>query len=301
MRWPWRGIAVLGAATAVLCVPVASAWAPGPVDRPGVPAEPGPFGVDVQVAGRTLQDPALSELSGLAASRRHPGVLYGINDSGNDPVVFAIGLDGGTVARLSLDGASNTDWEALAPAVDGDGSPVLWVGDIGDNTGSRSSIRIIRIPEPTELVDQESGWDEYRLTYPDGPHDAEALAVHPADGSLWVITKGKDGPGAVYQVPADLRKDRANKMTLVMAAPAGITDGAWELSPTGEPRLVLTDYWRLHLLRGEDWVSALGPLQLQREALAWPWLPEGQPNASVLLGSEGTRSAIVVGQAPEAP
>ncbi len=83
-----------------------------------------------------------------------------------------------------------------------------------------------------------------------------------------------------------------------MDVPASITDGAWELSPAGEPRLVLVDYWRIHRLQGSQWVSQYGPLQLQREALAWPWLPDAGPNDTVLVGSEGTNSTILTAQLP---
>ena len=80
--------------------------------------------------------------------------------------------------------------------------------------------------------------------------------------------------------------------------PSTITDGAWEISAAGEPRLVLTDYLQLHRWTGTAWVSALGPLQVQREALAWPWLPNREPNNAVLLGSEGVGSAIVGADVP---
>lgn len=290
-------------AGAALCLPVTSAWAPGAgmsIDAPAAAQPPTPFAPALQLADRTLQDPALAELSGLAASRLHPGVLYGINDSGNDAVVFAIDGDGNTVGRLTLPKADNRDWEAIAPGIDDRGQPVLWIGDIGDNGSARPYVRLLRVAEPASLGDQRVAWQEYRLAYPDGPHNAEALAVDPRDGTMWVITKRTSGPGGVYRVPADLRTGRVNAMEYVMEAPTEVTDGAWELSPVGEPRLVLCGYWQLFRWDGSAWVSAIGPLQAQREALAWPWLPAGQRSDSVLLGSEGAKSTIVAGKVPGA-
>src|SRR5581483_4478856 len=41
----------------------------------------------------TITDPRIDESSGLAASRRHPGIVYTFNDSGGSPRVFALGPD----------------------------------------------------------------------------------------------------------------------------------------------------------------------------------------------------------------
>lgn len=265
---------------------------------PASPAPPSPFTLAQQTAERTLQDPALGELSGLAASQRHPGVLYGINDSGGDPVVFAIDSDGNTAARLTLAGLPARDWEAIAPGRDSSGNPVLWIGDIGDNLGNEDRVRIVRITEPAMLADQEVAWESFWVGYPDGPHNAEALVVDPGEGTLSIITKGDGQPGAMYRLPQQLRRDGLNTATRTIDVPPSITDGAYELSATGQPRLVLTDYWQLHRFDGTGWVSALGPLQLQREALAWPWLPDGQPNDEVLLGAEGVGSTIRASQVP---
>lgn len=285
-----------GVALAAVSLPAGAARAPeslGDVAAGQAEATSSAFPLELQSAERTLQDPRLAELSGLAASRRHPGVLYGINDSANAASVFAIDSSGATAAVLSLPDAPDRDWEALAPGWDTSGDPVLWIGDIGDNRSNQRSVRLVRITEPEVLADQDVAWESFTIAYPDGPHNAEALVVHPVTGRLWVITKGMDGPAGVYQVPADLRTASTNVMERIMDAPSGVTDGAWELSPAGEPRLVLTDYWRMHRLQGTTWVSALGPLQLQREALAWPWLPDGPAASEVLLGSEGAGSTIV--------
>jgi hypothetical protein len=251
-----------------------------------------------QVAERRISDPAIDELSGLAASRLHAGVLYGINDSGGSPVVHAIDAGGDTVARLRLEGVTARDWEALAPGWDAAGRPVIWIGDIGDNQDNQERVRLLRIAEPAELVDQAVDFQTYWLTYPDGSRNAEALMVHPKTGEISVATKGSGEPGAIYRPTAPLRETGDNELARAIDVPSSITDGAWELSPAGEPRLILIDYWRIYRFAEAGWVSEFGPLQLQREALAWPWLPDAAPNDTVLLGSEGTNSTILTARVP---
>jgi MYXO-CTERM domain-containing protein len=85
---------------------------------------------------------------------------------------------------------SPRDPEDLAVAPDG----ALWVADIGDNataSSRRSTIALWRIPPGggSPLI--------HRLTYPDGPHDAEAL-LFGSDGSPIVITKELGDTSYVY-------------------------------------------------------------------------------------------------------
>jgi hypothetical protein len=256
---------------------------PGSVDGPGTPP-------------RTIGDPAIAELSGLAASRLHPGVLYGVNDSRNTAEVFAIAADGTTAARLTVLGAVNTDWEALAPGWDAGGAPVLWIGDIGDNGRLRDGIRLLRIAEPTALADAVVPSEVFDLVYPDGPHNAETLLVDPRDGTVLIVTKADGAEGRIYRAP-QLRSDRINVLELVGTAPPMITDGAFELGAAGAPRLVLIDYWRIHRQQADgSWAAKLGTLQLGTEAVAWPW-PAGD-DGQILIGSEGTGSRIVAATAP---
>src|SRR5437016_3618567 len=56
---------------------------------------------------------ALTELSGIAASRAQPGVYYAHNDSGDSPRIFALDGAGAELAQLCLAGATNVDWEDI--------------------------------------------------------------------------------------------------------------------------------------------------------------------------------------------
>src|SRR5690349_11218584 len=66
-----------------------------------------------------------------------------------------------------------TDVEALAP----DGRGKVWVGDIGDNVESRSTVQVTRVP--VGPGDTEVSVESFDLSYPDGPHDAETLLCDP--------------------------------------------------------------------------------------------------------------------------
>lgn len=149
--------------------------------------------------------PVLAETSGLAVSRAHPGVLWSHNDSGDGPNLYAIDATGKLLATFQLK-AQARDWEDMdsGPCPDGVGKasdspspPVcLYLGDIGDNGRVREMLTIYVVAEPSvaraggspQVVETRS----FRYRYPDGPDDAEALAVLP-DGDMTIVTKGRSG------------------------------------------------------------------------------------------------------------
>jgi hypothetical protein len=93
------------------------------------------------------------------------------------------------------------------------------------------------VPEPDATADTSAQAEAFHATYPDGPHDAETLLVAP-DGRIHIVTKGNDGPIALYRFPADLRAGSTMRLERVGNAAesttdrdARITDGA--ISPDG--------------------------------------------------------------------
>jgi hypothetical protein len=262
-----RPAAALAAALLCLALPASAQEAPG-----------------AEVAVR-LQDPRIYESSGLALSRRHQAVLWTHNDSGDDPRLYAVGSEGRTLATLTLAGVDARDWEALAAGRDDRGRPALFVGDIGDNNGVWPDVSVYRVPEPARLRDATVPADRYRLRYPDGPRDAEALLVDPRSNRLYVATKDVAG-GGLYRAPARLRTDQVNSLRRVASVPPVITDGAF--TPDGRA-LVLRDYQAAHLYRagGRRVGSFELPLQFQGESLTV--IADGR---SVLAGSEGPESEV---------
>jgi MYXO-CTERM domain-containing protein len=232
-----------------------------------------------------LQDPRIYESSGLALSRRHQVVLWTHNDSGDEPRLYAVGSKGRTLATLTLAGVEARDWEALAAGRDDQGRPALVVGDIGDNSGVWPDVSVYRVPEPARLRDATVPATRYRLRYPDGPRDAEALLVDPGSNRLYVATKDVAG-GGLYRAPARLRTDQVNTLRRVARVPPVVTDGTF--TPDGRA-FVLRDYQAAYVYRapGRRVGSFELPLQFQGESLTVT--ADGR---SVLAGSEGPESEV---------
>ncbi|MFD7324340.1 putative Ig domain-containing protein [Streptomyces sp. NPDC059875] len=227
------------AASLVLLWPIpqaASASASAPASAPGKAGRPAVLSAP-SAPERTCTLPAgLAEISGLAMSTRHPGVLYAVNDSGNSNQVFAVDCSGPTgqlKATLTVAGTSNTDWEALALGKDPAGRPVILVGDIGDNFSGRAELTVHGFPEPDTLAGAATVTPvTYRFAYSDGRHDAESLLADPATGQLYVASKLIGAPGQLYKAPLPPQPGQLNTLTPVRPGPVFATDGAF--SPTGK-------------------------------------------------------------------
>ncbi|MBL9132578.1 MAG: hypothetical protein JNG86_15340 [Verrucomicrobiaceae bacterium] len=172
----------------------------------------------------TLQDTRINESSGLARSLRDPETFWTINDSGGEPCVFAIDIHGHTRAKVRLPNAVNFDWEDLCGGLDEKNKPVLYIGDIGDNFRVRQTVQIYRIPEP-ELVPDGARAPEiasvapvvWHVSYPDGPHNAEGLLVHPVTRRIHILTKSDDGKSALYAFPLQFEADKPVVLEKIVA------------------------------------------------------------------------------------
>jgi hypothetical protein len=237
----------------------------------------------------TLQDPTLAESSGLAVSTVHAGVLWTHNDGGSVAEVLAVDRSGSTVATVTLAGIDPYDPEALAPGTDHRGRATLYLGDIGDNLRERPDVSVFRFREPTRLADATVPAQWYRFTYPDGPHDAEALLVD-ADGRIMVATKEFAG-AALYRAPRTLVTESrgTNVLTRLADVPALVTDGAY--LPDG--RFVLRTYTSVYVYDrpGHEVARASLPPQPQGESVA----ADGD---RLLVGSEGERSTVLAVPVP---
>ena len=227
-----------------------------------------------------IVDPRVTESSGLARSVRHPHVVWTANDSGDSGRIFAVDTRTGRTVGVHTFGAPVRDVEALAVTPQGR----VLVGDIGDNSGTRRHVTVYWFDEPG-LGDTRGGWSSWDLVYPDGPHDAEALAVDPRTGRVVVVTKS--GSGTAYALPQEPSGTRVNRLVRVGAGPAVATDAVWLADGSA---LAVRTYTQLVLLDPQTWAvrtSALLPLQPQGETLALD--PDGP---GLLAGSEG-RSSLV--------
>ena len=155
----------------------------------------------------TIPSVQLPELSGLAASRLHPGTLYAHNDSGDSARFFAMDELGRLLTQIDLPGATSIDWEDVAVAR----CPTGWcvfVADIGDNDLNRTECAIYRVPEPETLPTNGStitaSFERLPFVYPDGRHNAETVLVDSQSQRIFVVTKEETGPSRVYELPTPL-------------------------------------------------------------------------------------------------
>ena len=147
----------------------------------------------------TLPDD-VRETSGLAQSLTDAGLFWTHNDAGNGAEIIAFRSDGSVAGRVAVSGAEAEDWEDVEAARCAEGA-CLFIGDIGDNDADREWITIYRIPEPASGASTSEPAVALHARFPDGAQDSEALFVLPS-GDIFVVTKGRRGPIALYRYPA---------------------------------------------------------------------------------------------------
>jgi hypothetical protein len=234
-----------------------------------------------------FQDRRIRESSGVVASRTHRGLLWTLNDSGGEPVLFLTDTAGAALGSFRVTGAVNLDWEALGRGRCGT-TDCLYIGDTGDNRERRRAVTLYRVPEPEPLSTPgegtAAGMRALQVEYPDGSHDVEAIYAEP-DGGVVLITTGRSGGIWSYRVAASAwqragiaRAERLDSLPIPVSLTRGraVTDAA--LSPDGAVVVVRTyrDLWffsrtadgRLRLDSARPMCPALD-LQLAGEAVDW--------------------------------
>jgi len=251
-----------------------------------------------------LDHKLIEEASGLAVSSDYDR-LYHINDSGDGPFFYQTDLSGRGTQRIEVRGFEPEDVESLGYGPCGKGR-CLFIADIGDNKHKRERVTLVLVREVERF---EARVKPYRLItarYPDGPRDAEALAVHPG-GDVFIMSKEADykerraKPARVY---------RLSKTALLSRAPGdrqlefiGELDVPWlnfeenlwgrlvtglDIAPGGDRFLVLTYKNALEfsfdlargalpdargMKKGRDF--SVVPLRALRQQEAVSYLPDG--------------------------
>lgn len=277
---------------------------PDETDDAGIPEVTADGGTERKCRGfsaprRVGTNPAeLPELSGLAASRKHPGIYWAHNDSGNALELLALSEDGTLRARIPLTGARNVDVEDVAVAPCG-GSTCVVLADVGDNQERRTGVALYRLPEPDVLDDSPRAVEVLPFRYEDRPHNVESFVADPVDGTAWLVTKGLFTLGDVYRVDGLGGPDGGTAVKVATLANPGLDQLSTAADAHPEGRSVLVrSYGRAWLYRAPDggplssaWsaapVEVPAPSQPQGEAVSWT--ADGQ---GYLLGTEGAGEGL---------
>lgn len=249
-----------------------------------------------------LRSAALTELSGLAVSRRVSGRVWAVNDSGNAASLVALNARAEVVGVVPVQDGYNHDWEDLA-SFELDGRPWLLIADTGDNFSLRTEVALILVPEPKPTDRSVQPERLIRFRYEDGPRDCEAVAVDAPRRRVLLADKGRH-PVGLYELPLEgdagvrIARRIGEFPQLVPTAPPRVptlggvrgrgTPTSMSLSADGRRLAVLT-YLSLSLFeRGpdEDW-----PVALQRPPLRNERLPRRPLFEALALSADG-RSAL---------
>lgn len=245
-----------------------------------------------------LDDPSLVESSGIASSRRNPGYLWTEEDSGNPNQIQLLRQDGNVMARFTIDGVENQDWEDIAVGPGPmPGETYIYLAEIGDNRLDYPEKIIYRFPEPTisgkqlPLDEHITGAAAIRLRLPDGPQNAEAILIDPITKDLFILSKGDQME--VYRAAFPQSLTQVSTMTSELILPFKKVTSA-SVSPNGSEILIRT-YKQLYYYKrqtGETIMDALKrkPLRLpladeaQGEAVGWAIDSSGYYTASEKVG-----------------
>jgi hypothetical protein len=194
----------------------------------------------------------ITELSGVALSKRYPNVLWGHNDSGDGARLFAVSTKDATLrAEVKVSGASATDWEDIATYTDKDGEHWIVVADVGDNAGRRDRVQLVLVPEPDLSASTVQAAGAVTVQWVDGPHDVETLLIDPWNGDAVLVGKRfSDTPEvSIDRVPvasmkpgASITAEKIGVFAVPRGQPYGPTSGSISADGT---RIALTFYGNL--------------------------------------------------------
>jgi hypothetical protein len=193
---------------AVLVALVGLLPAAGPA-RAGIGCQVAPRGAIRTVEGLPKES---GEASGFAASKRYPGALWMIRDSGHPPDLYALRFNPDGVATnrvMPVAGAANKDWEDVTRFDRPDGSSGLWIVESGQSGSDRF---VYEVPEPDPDHDVvANAVARYAYAYPDAKSNTEAAFTY--DNKLVLVAK--TFPAKVYRFDKPLSSSGVNVPTLV--------------------------------------------------------------------------------------
>lgn len=284
-----------------------------------------PACVYLRAAGPSTLPTELDELSGLTRSYATSDWLWAHNDSGDVPRLFRIGLDGRDGGTVDVPQANAVDWEDIA-AFRWQERPMLLIGDIGDNRALRSAVTLYAVQDPGAKGESAALAWQLDFVYPNGPRDAEGLAVDPLSNDILVLSK-RERPPVLYRLPMPTTLPKPGKretaeligpvLHLPKPTPADSVDDplfghlrdwptALSVSPDGLT-LAVTTYKDAYLYRrtpGEPWSAAIARVPVTLDLPQWKQTEAGTFTAdgqTFCAGSERRAGFACLRLPPPAP
>jgi hypothetical protein len=242
-----------------------------------------------------LESNEISESSGLAVSRRQPGVFWTHNDSGDTARIFSFDMAGRHLGICRIMGAHAVDWEDMC-SFERNGKKWLLLADVGDNGRRRNTYELYLSEEPAANA-TEADARRISFRYDRGSHDCESVAVDPTLGVALLVTKVAGLSCSVFQlaIPEELTKE-----TLIaepignIAIPLAV---AMDISPDGLRAVILTygDALEFTRTKDESWRDGFArapqriamPARRQGEAICY-----GHNGKSLYLTCEARQSPL---------
>lgn len=207
---------------------------------------------------------SLKEVSGIEHFQNSP-YLWMINDSGNDPKLFALDTLGKLRTTFYIN-KKNRDWEDLTTDDKGN----LYIGDFGNNANDRKNLKIYKF-SAYNLGDQKNIVpEEIKFSFPDQKKfppkkknrhfDVESFFYH--NGYLYLFTKSRTktayGRTNLYKIPATAGKHKAefiDTFTTCDDMDCWVTSA--DISPDGKKVVLLSHnyIWQFTDFKGDDFFS----------------------------------------------
>lgn len=169
----------------------------------------------------------LKEISGWVFV--NDSTLIAHNDSGNEPILYVLNLDGTIRHQAKLQGTENVDFEDITT----DRNGCIYLGDFGNNNNTRKDLAIYKIRTSDVLNNETVTGKTIAFSYADQQafppaateryYDAEALAYY--KDSLYIFTKCRtapfDGKCMIYELPVTPGTYKAKRKTYLKTGKRG--------------------------------------------------------------------------------
>ncbi|MFD2574621.1 hypothetical protein ACFSUS_28575 [Spirosoma soli] len=254
-----------------------------------------------------VADPTLDEISGVAASRRNPGLLWVNEDSGNPNKLYLLSENGATRATFTLPAKtkagqdiSTRDWEDIAVGPGpSSGTWYIYLANIGDNGANNTRFYVYRIQEPSvsglaanaKVTLASSQVEQLEFEYADKPRNAETLMIHPQTRDLYIITKEDNtsqeqnaysSKGGIYRAAYPQSTSRTTQLGRLGAVNV-LTATGGDISPDGN-EVLIQNYDKVYAWKRTSNSQSITAILTQTSPSNPPYVADQENNATERSG-----------------